>query len=107
MFNRPAETSTLSDPPVQPDAIKTAHIAGAVVGAVGGPFIVAILLVCAIRRRKKTLHAAKPDTACAQEKEDVFSVTQELPANLIRGELDEQRCITESDGEAGSFDRIT
>lgn len=105
MFNRPAATSSLSDLPVHPDGIKSGHIAGSVVGAVGGSFILAILLVWAIKRRKKTLHAAKPDTAIAQEKEDDFSITQELPAKSMRLELDEQRYIAELDGETGSFDR--
>jgi hypothetical protein len=68
MFNRPAETSSLCNPPVQPDGIKTAHIVGAVVGGVEGSFIMAILSVWAIRRRKKTLHAAKPDTARRRRK---------------------------------------
>ncbi|RYN19986.1 hypothetical protein AA0112_g10885 [Alternaria arborescens] len=104
MFNRPAATSSLSDLSVHPDGIKSSHIAGAVVGAVGGSFILAILLVWAIKWRRKTLHAAKPDTAIAQEKEDDFSITQELPAKSMRVELDEQRYIAELDGETGSFD---
>jgi len=45
MFKRPAGTSSLSDLLIQPDGIKTAHIAGAVVEAVRGSFIMAILLV--------------------------------------------------------------
>ena len=81
MFNRPAETSSLCNPPVQPDGIKTVHVAGAVVGTAGGSFIMAILSVVAIRRRKKILYVAKPDRAFAQEKEDDFSITQELPTN--------------------------
>jgi hypothetical protein len=101
MFNRPAETSSISHPPVQPYGIKTVHIAGTVVRAVEGSFIVAILSIWAIRRRKKILHAAKPDTAFAQEKEDDFSITQELPTNLTRAELDEQRYVAELDDEAG------
>ena len=31
MFNRPAETSSLSDLPVQPDGIKPAHVVGTIV----------------------------------------------------------------------------
>ncbi|CAN9342729.1 unnamed protein product [Alternaria alternata] len=104
MFNRPAATSSFPISPVHPDGIKSGHIAGAVVGAVGGSFILAILLVWAIKWRKKTLHAAKPDKAIAQEKEDDFSITQELPAKSMRVELDEQRYIAELDGETGSFD---
>ena len=81
MFNWPAETSSLSDLSVQPDGIKTVHIAGTVVGTAGGSFIMAILSVVAIRRRKKILYVGKPDRAFAQEKEDDFSITQELPTN--------------------------
>lgn len=65
----------------------------------------AILLVWAIKWRKKTLHAAKPDTAIAQEKEGNFSITQELPVKSMRVGLDEQRYIAELDGVTGSFDR--
>jgi len=65
-----------------------------------------ILSVWAIRR-EKTLHATKPDTTFAQKTEDDFSITQELTANSMRVELDEQRYITELDGEAGSLDRMT
>lgn len=91
MFNRPAETSSLSDLLVQPDSIKTVHVAGADVGTAGGSFIMAISSVWAIRRRMKILYAAKPDRAFAQEKEDDLPITQELSTSLTRAELDQQR----------------
>lgn len=100
MFNLPPATSTPPDSPTQPIVITTAQIAGSVIGAVVGISIIVVMFLWVIRRKRKAPRCAESNIVSTQRKEDVDSVTQELSANSMLMELEEQRCVAELDGEA-------